>query len=83
MAVARTQRLSRWERRELRAGLLFILPWVIGFLAFTLYPMAKALYYSCTDYNLLQPPTWIGLDNYSTAFTQDPLFWQALGNTVF
>jgi multiple sugar transport system permease protein len=83
MVVVHKQRLSPWERRELRAGLLFILPWVIGFLGFTLYPMARALYYSCTDYNLLQPPNWIGLDNYSTAFTNDPLFWQSLGNTVF
>ncbi len=82
MAVVQRRRLSRMERRELLAGLLFILPWIIGFLAFTFYPMAKALYYSFTSYNLLQPPTWIGLDNYTTAFTNDPQFWLALGNTI-
>ncbi len=82
MAVVQTQRLSRGERREVLAGLLFISPWIIGFLAFTFYPMAKALYYSFTNYNLLQPPTWVGLGNYTTAFTGDPLFWQSLGNTV-
>jgi multiple sugar transport system permease protein len=81
MAAMSRHRVTRWERREIRAGLLFILPWVIGFLAFTLYPMARALYYSFTSYNLLQPPTWIGLENYSTAFTNDPLFWTAVGNT--
>jgi multiple sugar transport system permease protein len=82
-AVVPAPRLTRWERRDLRTGILFILPWIIGFLGFTLYPMAKAFYYSCTDYNLLQPPNWIGLSNYATAFTGDPLFWQSLGNTVF
>jgi multiple sugar transport system permease protein len=55
---------------------------MVGFLAFTLYPMLKALYYSFTDFNLLQAPNWIGLDNYSTAFTGDTLFWLALGNTA-
>jgi multiple sugar transport system permease protein len=83
MAIVHRRSLSRAERRELLAGVLFIAPWVIGFLAFTLYPMAKALYYSFTDFNLLQPPNWIGLQNYGTAFTADPLFWQALGNTAF
>ena len=77
------RRHLRGERKELLGALLFISPWIIGFLAFTLYPMARALYYSFTDYNLLQPPNWIGLDNYSTAFTGDPLFWSSLGNTAF
>src|SRR5215467_496048 len=83
MAVAHRRSLSRGERRELLAGVLFISPWVIGFLAFTLYPMAKALYYSFTDFNLLQSPNWVGPANYGTAFTDDPLFWQSLGNTAF
>jgi multiple sugar transport system permease protein len=83
MIAKRTHHLSRMDRRELLAGLLFISPWIVGLLAFTLYPMAKALYYSFTDYNLLSPPTWVGLDNYRTAFRDDPLFWQSLGNTVF
>lgn len=82
MVETQARPFFRAHRRELLAGLLFISPWVIGFLAFTIYPMAKALYYSFTDFNLLQPPTWIGLANYRTAFTADPLFWQSLGNTA-
>jgi multiple sugar transport system permease protein len=74
-------RRSRAKRRELLAGLLFISPWIIGFLSFTLYPMAKALYYSFTDFDLLQPPHWVGLDNYHAA-AADPLFWQSLSNTA-
>jgi multiple sugar transport system permease protein len=68
-------------QRELIAGALFISPWVIGFLWFTIYPMGKALYYSFTNFDLLQPPRWVGLDNYRTAFSNDPLFWQSLLNT--
>lgn len=82
MRRMQAQRFSRADRRELLAGLLFVSPWIIGFLAFTVYPMGKALYYSFTNYNLLQAPTWVGLDNYRTAVSADPLFWQALGNTA-
>ena len=62
----RSQHVSRMMRRELVAGLLFILPWIIGFLAFILYPMLASLYYSFTDYPILSSPTWIGL---GTRFT--------------
>lgn len=82
MIALRARRMSRQGRRELLAGLLFISPWIIGFLCFTLYPLAKALYYSFTDFNLLQTANWVGLDNYRTALTNDPLFWLSLGNTL-
>lgn len=75
-------RLGSSERRNLRLGLFFISPWLIGLVAFYLYPIASSLYYSFTDYNVLRPATWIGLDNYSTIL-HDPLFWTALGNTLF
>ena len=55
--------------------LLFMSPWVIGFLAFTLYPMVSSLYFSFTSYDLLSTPRWIGLENYRFMFTKDPLFW--------
>ncbi|WP_156254041.1 carbohydrate ABC transporter permease [Pseudactinotalea terrae] len=45
------------------AGHLFLLPWFIGVLVFTIGPMIASLLLSFTDYNLLQPPTWAGLDN--------------------
>jgi len=50
-------------RREL-VGLLWISPWIIGFLAFMLLPIAMSLYYSFTDYNLLEAPLWIGARNW-------------------
>lgn len=50
-------------KRDL-AGWLWVSPWVFGFLAFLLGPMLVSLYYSFTDYPLLEPPIWTGLDNY-------------------
>ena len=75
-------RLTRAERRGLRTGLLFISPWLVGFLAFTLYPALASLYYSFTNFKILQEPTWIGLDNYASLI-KDPLFWKSLGNTLY
>jgi multiple sugar transport system permease protein len=75
-------RLTRVERRNLRTGLLFISPWLVGFLAFNLYPAIASLYYSFTNFKILQEPRWIGLDNY-TALINDPLFWKSLTNTLY
>jgi len=74
--------LGARERRNLRLGLFFVSPWLVGLFIFYLYPIASSLYYSFTDYNVLQPPTWIGLTNYQQ-IAQDPVFWTALGNTIF
>ena len=63
--------------------LLFMSPWIIGFLAFTLYPMVSSLYFSFTSYDLLSTPRWIGLENYRFMFTKDPLFWTAIKNTAW
>jgi len=70
------------ERANLRNGLLFCLPWLIGLSAFLLYPLLSALYYSLTDYSVLLPPVFIGLDNYLD-LVKDPLFWKSLYNTAF
>jgi len=63
-------------------GYLYLLPWIIGFLTFQLYPLISSLYYSFTSFNITSSPRFIGWDNYVTMFTSDPLFWTALGNTV-
>jgi multiple sugar transport system permease protein len=73
---------SPLRRQETRAGLLFILPWITSLLVFTAYPTIATLYLSFTDYNILQPPSWIGLDNYSTMFQEDPAFWTAVRNSA-
>src|SRR5690242_9451328 len=51
------------RRRRDRAGYLFLLPWFIGML-FMVIPFFASLYLAFTDYNLLNAPQWIGLDNF-------------------
>ena len=70
------------ERRNLRNGLLFISPWLVGFAIFTAYPIAASLYYSMCRYRVLSPPEFVGLANYAK-LAHDEYFWKALGNTVF
>ena len=73
--------MTRNDRRELRWGLIFISPWIVGFLAFVVYPMANAGYLSFTRFSGFGEARWIGLSNYRRLF-QDDLFWTSLWNTV-
>ncbi|HEX7303815.1 sugar ABC transporter permease [Lentzea sp.] len=68
--------------REARAGWVFVLPWVAGFLLLTAGPMLYSLYLSFSHYDLLKPPRPAGLENYREIF-QDGRAATALGNTVF
>lgn len=68
--------------RNLAKGLAFISPWLAGLFIFTLVPVALSLYYSFCDYSLLQPPVWIGMDNYRELM-RDPVFWRSLLNTGY
>lgn len=61
---------------------LFISPWIIGFLAFTLGPLLFSLFISFFDWPVVGEATFVGLDNYKTMFTEDPLFWKSLWVTV-
>lgn len=62
-------------------GYLFIAPFIIGFSCFTIIPMLMSLYYSFTQYDIYNPPQWIGVQNYITMFTSDPLFKKVFGVT--
>jgi multiple sugar transport system permease protein len=81
-ADASRQSLSRRFRRNL-PGYLFIMPWLIGLIVFTLGPFIASLYLSFTDWRILGSPNWVGFDNYNRILTQDPLFRKTLGNTVY
>ncbi|MBP5454179.1 MAG: sugar ABC transporter permease [Lachnospiraceae bacterium] len=52
-------------------GYVFLAPFVIGFLCFTIIPMISSLYYSCTDYNMIDKETWIGIKNYVNLFKDE------------
>lgn len=71
------------KRRSNITGLLFASPWIIGFLVFSLYPIAASLYYSFTSLKLTKAPVWVGLTNYIQLFAHDPKFWQSLYNTLY
>ncbi|MEO3791368.1 sugar ABC transporter permease [Nonomuraea sp. B10E15] len=65
---------------ETRAALLFISPWILGFLIFTAWPVINSAYLSLTDYDVINDPSFVGLDNYRTLF-EDPKVGLALRNT--
>src|SRR3954447_13689058 len=79
---AHSRRWSRSVRHDLINGLLFVSPWLIGLLIFTLYPLVASFYYSFTNYNILQPPKTVGVSNYVDMFTKNHLFWTAVRNTL-
>ena len=74
--------MTKVERRNLRNGLLFASPYIIGFLAFTFYPLVMSIYYSFCQYNVIASPIWIGLDNFRD-LGKDEIFWTSLYNTLF
>lgn len=82
--VREGHRVRRFYGRHssLVSALLFIAPWVLGFAAFQLYPIIMSAYYSLTAYNIARSPFFIGLDNYITLFTRDPLFYSSLLHSV-
>jgi len=68
-------------KRDMRNGLLFVSPWIVGFGGFLLYPIGASLHWSFCEYSVLQPAQWTGPDNYRDLMT-DEVFWKALANTL-
>ena len=75
--------LKKWLNKEAVVGVICTSPFIIGFSLFMLVPMLLSLYYSFCNYNILSPPTWIGLSNYVKMFTADPTFYKSIGVTFF
>lgn len=71
----------RRHRDDTALALLFIAPASIGLLVFLIWPMITGIYYSFTEYTTLNPPTWVGLQNYREMLA-DSVFWNALVVTV-
>ncbi|MGL5434582.1 MAG: carbohydrate ABC transporter permease [Lachnospiraceae bacterium] len=65
------------------AGVIFALPFIIGFFTFLLVPMGISLYYSFCDYDILSPARFVGLKNYIKMFTNDETFWISLRATLY
>ena len=72
---------QRRPRSDTKLGLTFILPATIGLVAFYIWPLIRGIWLSFTEYNLLTPETFTGLDNY-TRMVQDDTFWNAVVVTL-
>ena len=83
--VTKTPRLSKTTRRlvlqENIAAYLFLLPFLIFFVGFVLYPMFMCVYTSFFDANMGKEDVFIGFANYQELWS-DPIFWKALANTM-
>ena len=73
--------MTRAGRKRLLTGLLFISPWIVGFVCFGIYPIVMALYYSFCDYDVMRDAVWVGPLNYQDMVTDD-VFWKAIWNTL-
>ena len=63
-------------------GYLYILPWIIGFLVFQLYPFLMSLFYSFTDFSMIRAPRFVGTSNYVQMFTRDRHFYGSVRVTL-
>jgi multiple sugar transport system permease protein len=79
--VGSWRRMNPLARREAVQGYISLTPFLIGFVAFTAIPIAASVVLSFTQWTVVKPPVWIGFNNYTRMFTDDPLFWQALRAT--
>jgi multiple sugar transport system permease protein len=79
-----TYRLLSWckVKHEAAVGYSLILPWILGFLIWQLYPIGQSFYLMFTQYDVLQPAKWIGLGNFKQMFTGDPRFWPSVRLTL-
>ncbi|WP_185973862.1 carbohydrate ABC transporter permease [Brevibacillus sp. LEMMJ03] len=70
------------KKSEGRWGLLMVSPYIVHFVVFVAVTFLTSLYFSFSDYDILNPPQWVGLANYEK-LVNDPVFWKALWNTVY
>ncbi|MCA9115240.1 MAG: sugar ABC transporter permease, partial [Planctomycetaceae bacterium] len=78
--------MIRSSRRRLATGLLFISPWLAGFVLLTGFPFAASLWWSFCRYDLLSPPQWVGAANYQRLLSEvagGTGFGEALWNTAY
>jgi multiple sugar transport system permease protein len=74
---------SKLLARESLTGYMFISPMVLGFLLFVIGPVLIAFGASFTDWKVIGDTHFVGLSNYTRAFTEDPLFWDTFWNTLY
>jgi multiple sugar transport system permease protein len=75
--------LSPRRRSQYFYGYLFILPWLLGFLIFTIVPIGSSFYLAFTNYDIMSAPKWIGLANFERMFTMDTRYWASVKATLY
>lgn len=69
-----------YENRKL--GLAYLSPYIIGLFVFTAFPFISSFLMSFTEYDLMSPPTYVGVENYRYMLFEDDLFWKSMGVTM-
>ncbi len=77
----REKSLRKWLKKN-AVGYGFLLPFLVLFIVFSFVPVAVAMYYSLTNYNMIQPAQFVGLQNYSQLLLDDDVFLISLKNTL-
>jgi multiple sugar transport system permease protein len=77
------RRQSRRPGRNRMFTVALMTPATIGLIVFFIYPLFATVYFSFTRFDLLSTPQWVGLRNYKYFFSEDPVVWQALRNTLW
>jgi len=83
LPLQKFRQASRQSKRDFLVGVLFASPWIIGFLLWTVYPVAASFYYSFMRYDILRPPRYIGLTHYKDMLFNDELFHTVMANTFY
>ncbi len=73
---------SKFMRNESKYFYIFVAPWIIGFIIFTLYPIIASFFYSLTRYDVINSAIFIGFRNYIDLFN-DELFWRSISATLY
>ncbi len=82
LSVRREKFKYGWDKaKRMKVCYLFILPYAVLFITFFILPIITSIYYSFTNYNILEPPKFVGLQNYINLILQDEVFLTAVRNT--
>ena len=76
----RKSNVKFWHREGF-VGYMFMIPTLIGFSVFVAYPLIVSMYTAFTEWDSVNPPQWVGLENFKYIFTQDPVFYKSVGVT--
>lgn len=74
---------TKLQAREAFWGYVFLFPWLLGLAIFWIGPVLASAYFSFMEYDIVSAPQYIGMENFTRAFTGDKLFWPSLGRTFY